>query len=314
MRFPRIAIVLVALLLTPFAARAECDPAGRCCDDTTCCSDGRDNDGDTLTDCDDPTCSGIPPCPGGGSEDCGNGADDDGDGLVDCDDSDCAGDPDCPPPGPETDCTDGEDNDSDGAADSVDPECTGPLDNDEGSFATGIPGDNMDACRQDCWFDGDSGSGNDGCLWDLACDPMAGPAYDCGPAPGGGRCDEVQDTRCVEFCSQLTPNGCDCFGCCDVFVDGVSHTVLLNAQCTTELINDATKCVPCDKVDSCNNPCDPCEYCLGREPSGDCMPPDGGPAYECPADQSPCDPSDPDGAACPDGYWCLTGCCAPNID
>ena len=29
-----------------------------------------------------------------------------------------------------------------------------------GPFATGISGDNMDACRQDCFFDGDSGMGN----------------------------------------------------------------------------------------------------------------------------------------------------------
>ena len=36
-----------------------------------------------------------------------------------------------------------------------------PLDNDESSFATGIPGDNMDACKQDCFFDGNSGMGDD---------------------------------------------------------------------------------------------------------------------------------------------------------
>ena len=39
-------------------------------------------------------------------------------------------------------CSDGKDNDGDGLIDGMDPECTGPLDNDEGSFATGIPGDN----------------------------------------------------------------------------------------------------------------------------------------------------------------------------
>ena len=40
-------------------------------------------------------------------------------------------------------CSDGKDNDGDGKVDYNDPECVGPLDNDEGSFATGIPGDNM---------------------------------------------------------------------------------------------------------------------------------------------------------------------------
>ena len=41
-------------------------------------------------------------------------------------------------------CSDGLDNDGDGLVDGFDPECTSPFDNDEGSFATGIPGDNVD--------------------------------------------------------------------------------------------------------------------------------------------------------------------------
>jgi hypothetical protein len=248
---------------------------------TCACSDGMDNDSDGRSDLEDPDCF---------------------DGSDNTEATSVLG---------TTQCTDGDDNDSDGDTDSADPECTGPLDDDEGSFATGIPGDNMDACRQDCWFDGDSGSGNDGCLWDLACDPVAGPVYECGPAPGGGRCGEAQSLQCVEFCSRFTPNGCDCFGCCDVYVDGTAHTVLLNAQCSTDTINDETKCVPCTKVESCNNPCEPCEYCLGREPTADCMPPDGGATYECPDGQTTCDPVE---NTCPEGFWCLTGCCSPNID
>ena len=70
-------------------------------------------------------------------------------------------------------CSDGIDNDGDGKIDYDDPECVGPLDNDESSFATGIPGDNMDACKQDCFFDGNSGVGDDGCEWQLKCDPMS---------------------------------------------------------------------------------------------------------------------------------------------
>ena len=31
----------------------------------------------------------------------------------------------------------------------------------------------MDACKQDCFFDGNSGAGNDGCLWQLKCDPRS---------------------------------------------------------------------------------------------------------------------------------------------
>jgi len=60
-------------------------------------------------------------------------------------------------------CSDCKDNDGDGKIDGFDIQCTGPLDNDEATFATGIPGDNKDAVMQDCFFDGDSGAGNDGC-------------------------------------------------------------------------------------------------------------------------------------------------------
>src|SRR6185436_9912124 len=68
-------------------------------------------------------------------------------------------------------CTDGIDNDGDGKIDGADPECVGTCDNDEGTFATGISGDNIDACKQDCFFDGNSGQGDDGCEWNLKCDP-----------------------------------------------------------------------------------------------------------------------------------------------
>ena len=81
-----------------------------------------------------------------------------------------------------TQCSDGLDNDGDGKIDLADPECVSPLDNDESSFATGIPGDNKDACKQDCFFDGNSGMGDDGCEWQLKCDPAntgAGAAASC---------------------------------------------------------------------------------------------------------------------------------------
>src|SRR5689334_2847679 len=49
-------------------------------------------------------------------------------------------------------CSNCKDDDGDGKVDGDDPQCTGPLDNDEASFATGIPGDNIDAVDQDCFF------------------------------------------------------------------------------------------------------------------------------------------------------------------
>lgn len=61
------------------------------------CTDGTDNNGNGLIDCDDPdcehACAGLPePVVEGENvqrEDCTNGLDDDGDGLIDCNDSDC---------------------------------------------------------------------------------------------------------------------------------------------------------------------------------------------------------------------------------
>ncbi len=91
------------------------------------CSDGLDNDGDGLTDAQDPACTG----PSGRDEAadprdaaCANGVDDDGDGLTDYpDDPGCAA-PDDPTEWSDADgCHDGLDNDGDGTTDAEDPEC-----------------------------------------------------------------------------------------------------------------------------------------------------------------------------------------------
>ncbi len=50
------------------------------------CTDGADNDGDGLIDCEDDDC--VDAC----MEDCSDKVDNDGDGLVDCDDDECVGD------------------------------------------------------------------------------------------------------------------------------------------------------------------------------------------------------------------------------
>src|SRR6185295_8929281 len=68
-----------------------------------------------------------------------------------------------------TQCTNCKDDDGDGKIDGADLECTGAADNDEGSFATGIPGDNRDPKWQDCFFDGNSGAGDDGCRYSTDC-------------------------------------------------------------------------------------------------------------------------------------------------
>src|SRR6476659_1590860 len=52
------------------------------------CANGGDDDGDGLTDCDDPSCDGSGVCETT-MEGCTNGADDDGDGATDCAEQNC---------------------------------------------------------------------------------------------------------------------------------------------------------------------------------------------------------------------------------
>ena len=95
--------------------------------ETGLCFDGRDNDADGVTDCEDTDCATDPLC--ALPEVCDNGFDDDLDGLTDCEDDDCFGDPACFT-GDEV-CTNGIDDDRDGATDCADstcvltPECIG---------------------------------------------------------------------------------------------------------------------------------------------------------------------------------------------
>src|SRR5262245_33920922 len=121
----------------------------------------------------------------------------------------------CDPNGPQ--CNNCIDDDGDQQVDGDDIECTGAADNDEGSFATGIPGDNMDEINQDCFFDGDSGAGNDRCNRHVCCilgldnaecvaqfgnsEHNFDPATDCPPP----------SDDCIARCDALVPPGCDCF-------------------------------------------------------------------------------------------------------
>ncbi|MCI0479953.1 fibronectin type III domain-containing protein, partial [Candidatus Uhrbacteria bacterium] len=67
-------------------------------DTEAACSNGADDDGDGLIDCQDPECATLGICapppvpvPENTNVACSNGADDDGDGLIDCQDPECAG-------------------------------------------------------------------------------------------------------------------------------------------------------------------------------------------------------------------------------
>jgi hypothetical protein len=150
-------------------------------------------------------------------------------------------------------CSDGIDNDGDGFADGFDFKCTGPLDDDESSFSTGIPGDNRDPFWQDCFFDGNSGAGDDKCRYHTEC--LTGVRD-----PSHSSCTVVQ--ACIDFCQPRTPNGCDCFGCCTVRLpDGSDLSIVLSSACDPEHLDRCTTCTPSTQ---CNNECGECELCPGK--------------------------------------------------
>jgi hypothetical protein len=223
-------------------------------------------------------------------------------------------------------CGDCIDNDGDGKVDAEDPECTGPCDDREDSFDVGLPGSSSDKCSQDCFFDNGNGAGNDGCRYSHQCDPLsvapdypptgsAACAYDPNAKiPGGGTCadlSEQQAASCSTVCGPLTPNGCDCFGCCEI-PPGSFHYVGLgygsgSSPCNSENLDDPVACPPCTQVKSCLNTCDPCESCVGRpEPLASCT--DSSAA--CASLYPPCNTSG--GMLCPEGSYCITGCCIPE--
>jgi hypothetical protein len=236
-------------------------------------------------------------------------------------------------------CGDLIDNDMDGLIDSQDPDCLGPCDNTEDSYFGGIPGQNAAPCKMDCYFDQDTGSGNDDCYWSHKCDPNSqAPNYY--PEPSNGSaceydlnasipgtnqgCDDLDMTQsqaCLDYCGPLTPNGCDCFGCCELpagggeFVWLGSTGVNDDTVCTADNISDPTICHPCKPVVACMNDCDPCELCIGKtELPPECFDPDGGggggPPQDCPNEWQACGLQGQD--PCPQNSYCLTGCCVPT--
>jgi len=222
-------------------------------------------------------------------------------------------------------CGDCIDNDGDCAIDDADDQCMGPCDNTEDSFFGGIPGQNNSPCKSDCYFDQDTGSGNDDCYWSHKCDPLeVAPNYppegsQCQYNPNtsipgyGGSCSQAfasQSAECLGYCGPLTPNGCDCFGCCEF--PGLPYTVWLGSvdasgegSCSLNTLDDPSLCKPCTQVAACNNTCGHCEVCIGKPD----LPPDCT-VQECPAGNQAC--GQPGQALCPAGQTCITGCCQPS--
>ena len=201
-------------------------------------------------------------------------------------------------------CDDGQDNDLDGLRDGLDPECTGAFDDDEASFATGLP-IKQSNCR-DCYWDNNNGSGDDDCRYPASCLTGAAPS-------GKGNCSScTPSSTCIERCQTRTPNGCDCFGCCEVErAGGVHVSVELVDSCNLQRLDDVVACPRCVQNSACLNPCGRCELCLGKTAADlprDCQ--DGaGPGYACEDGLTTCSAASP----CGPGLYCLQGCCLVDL-
>lgn len=226
-----------------------------------------------------------------------------------------------PDAGPNTGCVPGGvqcnncvDDDEDGLTDGFDPECTSSADDDEGSFGTGISGDNVDAKTQDCFFDGNSGGGDDKCKFHTCCllttecpEELQPPKFD--PA----EC--VSSQACIDNCAPLTPPGCDCYGCCTVCNDQGCFDIITNPavapDCSQETVQDEALCPRCNKSPDCNGGgCTELECTLCPGQTEEDLPDECGGQTECPSGQTSCSSN----SDCLSGQFCASGCCIDGID
>lgn len=68
-------------------------------------------------------------------------------------------------------------------------------------------------------------------------------------------------------CALLAPNGCDCYGCCEVAAR--TTPVFLGTRdenddptCSAEVVSDTEACASCVVDEQCFNPCEAAEDCL----------------------------------------------------
>jgi len=209
-------------------------------------------------------------------------------------------------------CSNCADDDGDNLVDGDDPECTGGLDDREDSFATDIPGDNSDPVKQDCFFDGNSGSGDDRCELHTCCslDVPCPPAIDSGFDPEADCA--AQSSQCADNCAPLAPPGCDCFGCCticDPSEPGDCRDIFIHPavspDCVLASLADPDVCLSCRKSAECSGgACDPerCILCPGQDEDDL---PDHCRENNCPQGQTRCDT----GQDCAADQYCSHSCC-----
>jgi len=235
--------------------------------------------------------------------------------------------PGCTAPDPSrSKCSNCIDDDQDGAIDSFDIECTMPLDQDESSFALGIPVDLVDPVHLDCFFDVNTSPTNDGCQIHVCCllgaasrtqCPIGASQYNpnqCPPPTGNTQLSQM----CLGTCGPLTLPGCDCFGCCTICDPATNqcHDVEIapdvSPGCEPESFADLNLCKRCMKATDCGHTAcggTSCILCPGQDPSDLPASCNGAPA--CPAGTTSC----ANGAACPQGTYChaASQCCIGAI-
>ena len=207
-------------------------------------------------------------------------------------------------------CSNGLDDDGDLLIDGFDPECTGPFDDDESSFGTGGPV-STEACL-DCFFDRNTTADDDGCSYPRVC--LTGEmAPNDEPSECGG-CNVTG--ACIQACRNLAPNGCDCFGCCEVArSDGSSIAVQAVPGCSVALVEDESACPRCEPASNCRNRCGRCELCPGRTSAdlpSDCKLDAGDPSvpgHVCDDGEAVCSDQQP----CDFDHYCQSGCCLIRV-
>jgi hypothetical protein len=211
------------------------------------------------------------------------------------------------------------DDDADGLIDANDPDCLGPCDDSERDLYSGTSTNVTGNCRTDCYFDRNAGAGDDSCSWSHRCDPLSrAPSFFptgsamCGFDESEPSCSPsaAEINACARNCVPLTPNGCDCFGCCELPAHSDNYVWLGSespdgVRCELESSMDPSLCRPCTPVPTCQNPCDECELCIGKPELPDSC--GGSPA--CPPGVTSCDPRTLSG--CGALEYCITGCCVP---